>query len=172
MRRPGSIIWPRVRIWKDILATMDCPGGRRESRAPRLKFIRHLVHSEFACIKNVRVRLFTHTMTRKETTDDVQRWFQDTLQTLWPVAAGSLSFRKSPCIRRNCALCQSGEGHSSYVLYGKNGTRRFSIYVPEELAPEVERAVTNGRAIQELVAEAGRRYTLALKESRNQAAKR
>ena len=31
-RRPGSIIWPWVRIWKDILATMDCPGGRKDPR--------------------------------------------------------------------------------------------------------------------------------------------
>lgn len=105
-------------------------------------------------------------MARKETPEDVRCWFQAAVRDLWPVAAGSLSFRKSPCIRPHCSLCESGQGHSSYALYGKKGSRRFSIYVPEELAPEVERAVQNGRSLQKLVAEAGRRYAVALKDER------
>jgi len=105
-------------------------------------------------------------MARKETPDDVKRWFQEAARDLWPVATGSLSFRKSPCIRPHCSLCESGQGHSSYALYGKKGKRRFSIYVPEELAAEVERAIQNGRGFQKLIAEAGRRYALALKEER------
>lgn len=105
-------------------------------------------------------------MPRKETPEDVRRWFQQAVRDLWPVAAGSLSFRKSPCIRPHCNLCESGQGHSSYALYGKKGNRRFSIYVPEELAADVERAVQNGRSVQKLMAEAGRRYALALKDER------
>ena len=105
-------------------------------------------------------------MTRKETPDEVMRWFQDTVRSVWPVALGSLSLRKSPCIRERCRLCESGEGHSSYALYGRKGNRRFSIYVPDELAPELERAIRNGRRVQELVMEAGRRYALALKNER------
>jgi len=111
-------------------------------------------------------------MTKKETPEEVRRWFEGAVRELWPVAAGSLSFRKSPCIRPNCELCRSGKGHSSHALYGKTGKRRFSIYVPEDLAPEIERAVNNGRTIQGLIAEAGRRYTLALKESRGPSVKR
>jgi len=38
--------------------------------------------------------------------------------------------------------------------------------VPDELAPELERAIQNGRHLQELMMEAGRRYTLALKKER------
>lgn len=105
-------------------------------------------------------------MERRETPEEVRRWFQEAIRDLWPVAAGSLSFRKSPCIRRHCRLCESGQGHSSYALYGKKGKRRFSIYVPEELAPDVERAIRNGRSLQQLIAEAGRRYTVALKGDR------
>lgn len=105
-------------------------------------------------------------MPRKESPEEVKRWFQEAIRDLWPVAAGSLSFRKSPCIRRHCGLCQAGQGHSSYALYGKKGKRRFSIYVPEELAPDVERAIRNGRNLQQLIAEAGRRYALALKGER------
>jgi hypothetical protein len=80
---------------------------------------------------------------------------------------GSLSLRKSPCIRKRCPRCESGEGHSSYALYGRNGDHRFSIYVPEELTEELEKAIRNGRKLQKLVAEAGRRYTLARKNERS-----
>jgi hypothetical protein len=38
--------------------------------------------------------------------------------------------------------------------------------VPDELAPDLERAIRNGRHLQELMMEAGRRYTLALKNER------
>ena len=62
---------------------------------------------------------------------------------------------------------RQGKGHSSYALYGRKGNRRFSIYVPDELAEELERAIQNGRDLQQLMAEAGRRYTLALKNERN-----
>lgn len=83
------------------------------------------------------------------------------------MAVGSLSLRKSPCIRKGCRLCQSGQGHSSYALYGRKGGRRFSIYVPDDLTDDVERAIRNGRDLQKLMAEAGHRYTLALKNERN-----
>ena len=108
----------------------------------------------------------TYTMTRTETPEQVRLWFQEAVQGLWPVAIGSLSLRKSPCIRKGCQLCESGQGHSSYALYGRKGDRRFSIYVPDDLAGDLERAIRNGRDLQKLMTEAGRRYALALKNER------
>jgi len=105
-------------------------------------------------------------MARRDTPGQVKQWFQGAVQDLWPIAMGSLSLRKSPCIREHCRLCESGAGHSSYALYGRKGNRRFSIYVPDELAPELERAIRNGRQVHELMIEAGRRYALALKNER------
>src|SRR5437660_6857639 len=93
-------------------------------------------------------------MRKTESTEDVQRWFAGGIRNLWPVAVGSLSLRKGPCIRPNCPACASGEGHSSYALYGREGARRFSIYVPERLVPEVRTAIQNGRQLQEFVNEA------------------
>ena len=113
------------------------------------------------------VRICTYTMTRTETPEQVRLWFQGAVRDLWPVAIGSLSLRKSPCIRKRCHLCEAGQGHSSYSLYGRKGNRRFSIYVPDELAEDLERAIRNGRDLQKLMAEAGRRYTLALKNERS-----
>jgi len=105
-------------------------------------------------------------MTESERPEQVRRWFQAAIRDLWPVAVGSISLRKSPCIRKHCSLCESGQGHSSYALYGRRGNRRFSIYVPDELAGDVEKAIQNGRDLQKLMGEAGRRYTLALKNER------
>jgi hypothetical protein len=105
-------------------------------------------------------------MLRSESPEQVRLWFQAAIRDLWPVAMGSISLRKSPCIRKHCQLCESGQGHSSYALYGRSGKGRFSIYVPDELAEGVEKAIQNGRDLQKLMTEAGRRYTLALKSER------
>ena len=51
-------------------------------------------------------------------------------------------------------------------MYGRKRNQRFSIYVPNELAADLEKAIRNGRTLQELMTEAGRRYTLACKNER------
>jgi hypothetical protein len=102
-------------------------------------------------------------MSGDETTSDVGRWFAEAIRGIWPVATGSVSLRRGPCIRENCPACAAGKGHSSYALYVRRGSRRFSIYVPERLVPEVRRAIENGRLLQELINEAGVRYVSALK---------
>lgn len=94
---------------------------------------------------------------------DVQQWFTKAIGGVWPVATGSLSLRKGPCIRKNCPACAAGKGHSSYALYVRRGSRRFSIYVPERLVPEVRQAIENGRLLQDLINDAGVRYVSALK---------
>jgi hypothetical protein len=102
----------------------------------------------------------------QETPDDVRRWFLAQVQALWPVAGGSLSLRKSPCVRPRCAVCASGEKHASYVLYARRRGRRVVRYVPDAVATELERAVRNGRTLRELIVEAGERYLRALKAPR------
>lgn len=101
-----------------------------------------------------------------ETPEDVRRWFLAQVQALWPVAGGSLSLRKSPCVRPRCAACASGEQHASYVLYARRRGRRVVRYVPDAVAAELERAVRNGRRLHELIVEAGDRYLRALKAPR------
>jgi hypothetical protein len=88
---------------------------------------------------------------------------------LWPAILGSLSFRRSACGRENCP---HGEQHWSHVLYGRHNGRRFAVYVPEDLVPQVRRAVENGRALQDLLVQAGPRYVNALERVRVSASKR
>jgi hypothetical protein len=99
----------------------------------------------------------TKSKLKPESLADVQLWLQQQSADLWPAALGSLSFRRSPCIRPNCPACLSGEKHPSYVLYGRQQGRRFSLYVPEELVPQVQRWLDNGRALQELLYQAASR---------------
>ena len=109
--------------------------------------------------------------TRFESSSDVVHWLQSEAGELWPALLGSLSFRRSPCVRENCPACMSGEQHSSYVLYGRLRGRRVAVYVPEELAPEVRRGLDNGRALQELLQQAAPRYVKALKREKTRTPK-
>jgi len=103
---------------------------------------------------------------RNESLTDVERWFRTQLGGLWPAGLGSLSLRRSPCVRSSCHACETGEQHPSYVLYGRHAGRRFAVYVPDTLVAEVRRALSNGRALQALLYEAARRYSQALKRGR------
>jgi hypothetical protein len=105
-------------------------------------------------------------MAKNETPDEVREWFRCALEKLWPITLGSVSLRKSPCIRENCPACRAGTGHSSYALSGYRGKDRYSVYIPDELAPEIQTAVENGRKLQQLVKEAGLRYVRARKRER------
>ena len=97
---------------------------------------------------------------------DVISWMESEAASLWPALLGSLSYRRTRCMQPNCAACQSGEQHRSYVLYGRHEGRRFAIYVPDDLIDEVRRAVDNGHALQDLLMQAGPRYVEALKRAR------
>lgn len=101
-----------------------------------------------------------------ESPTDVERWFRAQAAGLWPAALGSLSFRRSPCVRDHCDACARGDQHPSYVLYCRIKGRRVGIYVPAELAPTIRRSLDNGRALEALLYEAGRRYTNAVKHQR------
>src|SRR5213594_1537636 len=102
-------------------------------------------------------------MRKTESAEDVRRWFAGVTRNLWPVAVGSCLCEGVPVFARIAPACASGKGHSSYALYGRRGKRRFSVYMPERLVPEVRAAIQNGRRLQELINEAGARYVRALK---------
>jgi hypothetical protein len=104
--------------------------------------------------------------TVKESAADVEQWFRNQAANLWPAALGSLSFRRNPCIREHCEACQRGDKHPSHVLYGRMKGRRFTIYIPDELVPDVQRSLDNGRQLQELLYQMAMRYTKALKHER------
>jgi len=44
--------------------------------------------------------------------------------------------------------------------------RRFTIYIPDELVPDMQRSLDNGRELQELLCQTAIRYAKALKHER------
>ena len=138
-----------------MAASRPHPAGSAEIRYPPTNktiafslYVRHTAHIQCR---------------RTKLRSEVRRWFLSTVQKMWPVAEGSLSLRKSPCVRKNCQACAKGEGHQSYILYGRREGRRSSVYVPDALAQQVQMAIDNGRELQQLMSEAGVRYVNALK---------
>jgi len=109
-------------------------------------------------------------MSKNESPADVRRWLEKQTAGALPAILGSLSLRRAPCIRATCQACRSGEQHASWVLYGRVKGRRFSIYVPEDLVPEIQRCLDMGRALQELMFEAAPRYVQALKREKGKSA--
>lgn len=101
-----------------------------------------------------------------ESSEHVRKWFMKEVEKLWPLAGGSLSLRKNRCIRPNCPMCRSGEGHPAYALHTRSQGRQTSLYVPDELVEKVGGAVQNRKKLQDLLVEAGRRYVNALKAQR------
>jgi hypothetical protein len=106
-----------------------------------------------------------------ESTSDVMHWLESEAAALWPAFLGSLSLRRSRCVRANCAACLSGAQRQSYVLYDRAEGRRIAVYVPEALVPQVRRGLDNGRAVQDLLHQAAPRYIKALKRERAEAKK-
>jgi hypothetical protein len=102
-------------------------------------------------------------MERSESPSDVERWVREQVLGLLPAGLGSLTLRRTRCIRKKCYACETGEQHPNYVLYAKQDSRRLAVYVPDRLVPQVRKLIENGRALQELLYEAGQRYARALK---------
>lgn len=69
-------------------------------------------------------------------------------------------------MRDNCEACARGDQHASHVLYCRIKGRRIGIYIPDDLVAEIRRSLDNGRALQDLLYQAGRRYTNAVKHQR------
>jgi hypothetical protein len=80
-----------------------------------------------------------------------QKLFHDQLLALWPAIKGSLAEVRKPCIRPHCPLCARGDKHPNYLLAYTNQGRRRCLYVPKAMVPVLERALENGRQIEQLL---------------------
>jgi hypothetical protein len=80
---------------------------------------------------------------------------RDELSELWPLAKGSLSEVRKPCVRPNCRSCASGEKHPVWLFSFRQAGRRRCMYVARELVPQLRRAIENGRRAEALMADAG-----------------
>ena len=85
----------------------------------------------------------------------LQRAFLDKLRLLWPALKGSLALVHKPCIRPNCRACARGDKHPNYLLAFTHKGRRRCLYVPQAMVPVLQRALDNGRRIEQLLYDMG-----------------
>ncbi len=90
-------------------------------------------------------------MKLKNIPSPVQRRFLQKLLRLWPALKGSLALVHKPCIRPNCPVCARGERHPNYLLAFTQKGRRRCLYVPLDMVPTLQRALDNGRRIEQLL---------------------
>jgi hypothetical protein len=81
--------------------------------------------------------------------------FLDELADLWPLAKGSLTFVRKPCIRPTCPACKSGRKHPAILFSFTQGGKRRCRYVSADLAPVLRQALTNGRRLEARLSELG-----------------
>src|SRR5580698_9420035 len=84
-----------------------------------------------------------------------QELFLTRLIALWPALKGSLARVRKPCVRPNCPACARGEMHPNYLLAFTQEGRRRCLYVPKAMVSVLERALENGRRIEQLLFEMG-----------------
>jgi len=84
-----------------------------------------------------------------------QKDFLDELAGLWPLAKGSLTHVRKPCIRPNCPACRSGRKHPAWLLSFTRNGKRVCRYVPAELVPSLRKALDNGRLLEKRLVELG-----------------
>jgi hypothetical protein len=100
----------------------------------------------------------------------IEKW-QKQISVLWPAAKGSLAKVYKPCIRRNCPACARGDKHPAWLFSFTSQGRRKTMYVPLALVPQIQKAIQNGRKIENLLYRNGpeliKHYRLTLKTSPN-----
>ena len=80
-----------------------------------------------------------------------QASWQTQLGKLWPCLKGSLAKVYKPCIRKNCPACLCGDKHPAWLLAYTYRGKRHSRYVPLAMVPTIQKALRNGRRLEQLL---------------------
>lgn len=91
----------------------------------------------------------------KSPNDPLRQNFLRQLEKLWPAIKGSLAQVRKPCIRPNCPACARGDKHPAFIFAFTDKGKRRCMYVPAELVPQLQQALRNGKALEELLYQLG-----------------
>ena len=105
-------------------------------------------------------------MTRKtpKKQDELKEVFLAKVATLWPIAKGSLTLTRSPCIRKNCKECASGRKHPKLIFTFREEGKLKGLYVRPAHEERVRQAIANGRELERLITVGGQELVLALRK--------
>ena len=84
--------------------------------------------------------------------------FAEVVAGLMPVARGSLALVRKACGKPGCRACKSGKRHPACLFVYREGGKQHSRHVPTSLAPQMRRAVENGRKLERAMCAEGLRY--------------
>jgi len=94
-------------------------------------------------------------MAKTHTSSDLLGLFRNDRTGLWPLAKGSLSEIRKPCVRPNCRACREGRKHKAVIFsFHKNGKKRC-MYVPKGMVSTLRKAIANGRKLEKLLVQSG-----------------
>ena len=85
-----------------------------------------------------------------------QPLFLQHLATLWPIARGSVSEVRKPCVRKGCKACASGQKHTAHIYTYREDGKLHCRHVRPEFVGELKRAIENGRKLDRLLSSCGR----------------
>jgi hypothetical protein len=91
----------------------------------------------------------------KDVSKERLRAYLEEVKSLWPAVKGSLAEVRKPCIRPNCKACASGKKHRAHLFSFMKDGRQRCRYVAREFVPQLQKAVQNGRQIEELMSRLG-----------------
>ncbi len=97
--------------------------------------------------------------------------FKKELENLWPLAKGSMSEVRKPCIRPGCLACAKGEKHRAFIFAYMDGKRRRCMHVPLELVPVMRQAIDNSRRLEQLLHLQGPELIHNFRKKRNKKSK-
>ncbi|MGI5867914.1 MAG: DUF6788 family protein [Kiritimatiellia bacterium] len=93
-------------------------------------------------------------------TPGLKEAFLKEVAELWPVAKGSVSEVRKPCVRKGCKACAEGRGHPAAIYSYREGGRLRCMHVRPEFVAELRQAIENGRKLEESLVRLGREAVL------------
>ena len=84
--------------------------------------------------------------------------FNEVVAGLMPVARGSLALVRKTCGKPGCRACRSGRRHPAWLFVYREGGKQKSRHVPARCAPQMRRAVENGRKLERAICAEGLAY--------------
>jgi len=97
--------------------------------------------------------------------------FKQEMENLWPLAKGSMSEVRKPCIRPGCSACAQGEKHRAFIFAYTDGKRKRCMHVPLELVPVMRQAIDNCRRLEHLLHQQGPELIRNFRAQRNRKSK-
>jgi len=88
------------------------------------------------------------------------------LQRLWPLAKGSLTEVRKPCIRPGCKACASGQKHAAWIYVYRAQGRAQCRYVPRAFVGPLRQAIGHWRELERLAARWGEQLILGYRQQR------